>query len=269
MAAGDTSARVAFASSDGDLQQLTGDLNTMIERLVGLAAAQDRFVANAAHELRTPLTALRIELEHALKSAHDLDDAQTAMRGALDSGRRLSKLADELLVVARARAAKRTQGEICGVRECVDDAVNYVRSIAEARQVRIELAPMTTVLVWGERAGISRIVRNLLENAVRHSPSGERVRVVSELDGDTLRLAIEDHGGGVDPRDHARVFEPFERLERDDAGAGLGLSIARSLAHAFGGDVEIDAKYTEGARFVLRLRVQSASRAPAGEATAA
>lgn len=263
VAAGDATARVAFASSDTDLEQLASDLNTMIDQLVGLAAAQDRFVAHAAHELRTPLTALRIELEHALKTARDPDEFQNAMRGALDSGRRLSTLADELLVVARARASKRSQTAVVGVRECIDHAIVDVRPLADSREIRIEVEPLGTVLALGERNGVARILRNLLENAVRYTPRGSTVRVSTIVEPARVRVCVRDQGAGIDPAECERAFEPFERLERDDEhqGAGLGLSIARSLARAFGGDVVIDTSYVGGASVEMVLPLREAAAA--------
>ena len=90
VASGDTSARVAFESPNHELRQLADDLNAMIERLVGLNTIQERFIAHAAHELRTPLTSLKIEIEHALRSGGDRSDYESALRGALESTRRLA-----------------------------------------------------------------------------------------------------------------------------------------------------------------------------------
>lgn len=266
VAAGDASARVAFASSDADLKQLADDLNSMIDRLVGLAAAQDRFVAHAAHELRTPLTALRIELEHALKTAREPEEYEVAVRGALDSGRRLSTLADELLVVARARAAGGVKDSLAGLNDCIDAAVVDVQPLAATRSVRIRTVAEHGLLVDGEQRSISRVLRNLLENAVRFSPAGSEVSIESRIQRDTVEVRVHDRGPGVPVAEAERIFEPFERLARDDhhQGAGLGLSIARSLARSLGGEVTLDPpRPGEGATFVVRLaiRLQSSDAA--------
>lgn len=265
VAAGDASARVAFSSSDADLKGLADDLNSMIDRLVGLAAAQDRFVAHAAHELRTPLTSLRIELEHALKTAREPLEYEVAVRGALDSGRKLSNLADELLVVARARA-NRTRGDaMIDLATCVRDAESDVAPVASARGITIRVLPIDVVLVEGEARSVTRVVRNLLENAVRFSPDQSEIRIETDVRGGSVQVRVIDHGPGVPPDDAERIFEPFERLARDEAhqGAGLGLSIARSLARSLGGDVSMQPSGGDGAVFVIELRTVRALAQPA------
>ncbi|WP_394828975.1 ATP-binding protein [Pendulispora albinea] len=254
VADGDISARVAFPSSDDDLKPLADDINSMIDRLVGLAATQDRFVAHAAHELRTPLTSLRIELEHALRTARDRDEYEGAMRGALDSARKLSVLVEDLLVVARAKGSGSAGKEVALLEDCFGDAVADVGPFARTREVRIEVVPVA-VNVRAERRSLARVLRNLLENAVRFSPSGGTVRVDAELRSEDVRIVVSDEGPGIARADRERMFEPFERADgdADHPGAGLGLSIARSLARSFRGDVTIEDG--PGGRVVVHLPV--------------
>lgn len=258
VASGDTSARVAFRSSDKDLRQLAGDLNAMIERLVGLNAMQDRFIAHAAHELRTPLTSLRIELEHVLRTGGDRDDYATAVKGALDSARRLSDLAEDLLQLARVKRA--ADGAEIDVAEPLADAIADVAPVGRARDVFI-VKDAVQGRVLGDRRGLSRLLRNVLENAVRFSPRTGRVRIALEGDEGALEIAVTDDGPGVEVDDVERIFEPFARgsRNRDPEGTGLGLTIARELARSYGGDVSVSPG--AGGRFLVRLR-----RAPGAEA---
>ncbi|MBX3197579.1 MAG: HAMP domain-containing histidine kinase [Labilithrix sp.] len=258
VASGDTSARVAFRSSDRDLRQLAGDLNAMIERLVGLNAMQDRFISHAAHELRTPLTSLRIELEHALRTGGDRSEYEDALRGALDSSRRLSHLAEDLLQLARVKAA--TESSSVDIAEPLADAVADVAPVGRLRDVFIVKEAISGV-VLGDRRGLARLLRNVLENAVRFSPREGRVRVVIEPSDEGLEISVNDDGPGLDVDDVERVFEPFARGARnqDPEGTGLGLTIARELARSYGGDVRVSPG--PGGRFVIQLR--SARRASA------
>lgn len=258
VASGDTSARVSFRSSDRDLRQLAGDLNAMIERLVGLNATQDRFIAHAAHELRTPLTSLRIELEHALRSSVDRSDYEAAVKGALDSARRLSDLAEDLLQLARVKAT--TSGALVDVAEPLSDALADVAPVGRARDVFIVKGPVQGV-VLGDRRGLSRLLRNVLENAVRFSPPTGRVHITAEDEGETLAIAVADDGPGIAADDVERVFEPFARASRNQSpeGTGLGLTIARELARSYGGDVRVAPG--GGGRFVVQLRRSLAARA--------
>jgi two-component system, OmpR family, sensor kinase len=256
VARGDTSARVAFHSSNRELRQLADDLNSMIDRLVGLNAIQDRFISHAAHELRTPVTALRIELEHALRHGADRSDYEMAVRGALESTRRLTDLADDLLQLARVKAAP-TDAEV-GIEDALADAISDVAPLGRSRDVGIRSEPITG-LVRGERRGLARIFRNVLENAVRFSPPSGRVRVFSEAKERKLTIIFQDEGPGIGVDDVERVFEPFARVERNDAteGTGLGLTIARELARSYGGDVRVVPG--EGGCLIVELRRAEAS----------
>jgi two-component system OmpR family sensor kinase len=258
VAAGDLSARVEIRNVGSDLARLSVDLNVMIERLTGLLGTQDRFVTNAAHELRTPLTAMRIELQHALKMSNDPERLASAMRGALDSAARLGSLTDDLLVLARARAAP-TNGA-ANLDSCIDEALRVVRPLADAREVGVEVR-RDAVTVRGEERALARLMRNLLENAVRFSPSNAKV-IVSVVHEDAgVRVSIVDDGPGVDAAEVERIFEPFARgLHRlDSEGTGLGLSISRQLAQAVGGDVT--AEPGPGGCFIVRLHAVTAEPA--------
>lgn len=262
VATGDTSARVSFLSSDADLRQLAGDLNAMIERLVGLLAVQERFIAHAAHELRTPLTSLRIELELALRSARDRDDFEAAVRGALESAKRLTDLAEDLLQLARVKATP--SEEVTALEVALTDAIADVAPVGRTRDVFIVAEPLAAT-VAGDRRGLARLFRNLLENAVRFSPPCTRVEVEGRVEDGRVLVSICDRGPGIEAGHEERIFEPFARAGAEDhaaGGTGLGLSIARGLARAFGGDVSVEAG--QGGRFVVELRrVDRARAAPA------
>lgn len=257
VASGDTSARVAFRSTNPDLQQLADDLNAMIERLVGLVAAQERFIAHAAHELRTPLTSLRIELELALRRGATPTDYEEALRGALESSRRLSSLAEDLLELARVKASTSARDRIA-VEDALADAIADVAPLGRSRNVLIVVDPFGG-RVTGDRSGIARLLRNILENAVRFSPDEGSVRVSGVRTVSTIELTVVDDGPGIEPAEEERIFEPFTHGARgkEPNGTGLGLSIARELARSYGGDVRAEVG-AGGGRFVVTLPTQSA-----------
>jgi two-component system, OmpR family, sensor kinase len=252
VASGDTSARIAFRSSDADLRQLATDLNKMIEQLTSLLSAQERFISHAAHELRTPLTSLRIEVEHALRTRGDRGDYESALEGALESTRRLTDLAEDLLQLARLKAEP--SEEFAPLEEPLDDAIADVAPLGRLREVLIvsESLPAT---VRGDRRGLARLLRNVLENAVRFSPRGGRVGVKSRIDHERILISVTDEGPGIVRGEEERIFEPFARGGRSDGpeGTGLGLSIARGLARSFGGDVAVERG--DGGRFVIELQI--------------
>jgi two-component system OmpR family sensor kinase len=282
VASGDTTARVAFRSSDADLRQLATDVNAMIEQLVGLLSVQERFIAHAAHELRTPLTSLRIELEHALRNGVDKHDYESALRGALDSARRLSDLAEDLLQLARLKAEHIDAEDFTALEDALADAVADVAPVGRLRDVFIITEPVSA-LVHADRRGLARLFRNILENAVRFSPRGGRVRVETRVEEDRVVIGVADEGVGIKPDDEERIFEAFTRgglirgpraarsggvhdhnqNARDDdggpGGSGLGLAIARGLARGFGGDVTAKHCGSGGGHFSIVLNRRRSS----------
>ncbi|MDC0746049.1 sensor histidine kinase [Polyangium mundeleinium] len=256
VAAGDLSARVATRTGDAEIAQLGRDINEMIARLDVLVASQHRFIAQAAHEMRSPLTTLYGELSHALRKPRDADTYRRAIEEALEAARRLKLMTDDLLALARLGADVGDPSEPVDVLERARAAAEAVAWEARERDTQIDVRgePAT---VLGHSRNLERLLRNLIENAVRHSPKGGRVEVVVEPRGDAIEAAVSDEGPGIPEAERVRVFEPFYRGVRERAGdmpgAGLGLPIARQIAQAHGGDVLFDATRTKGSRFVVRL----------------
>jgi two-component system heavy metal sensor histidine kinase CusS len=256
VADGDLDLRVRSQSADPDVLQLANSVDTMIERLSQLVASQKRFVAHAAHELRTPLTVVHGQLDLALRRRRTAAEYRVAIREALDSTKYLRRLAEELLILARAGNGKAGVLEPTPIDQVVRDAAGLVDEEAKAASVIVDVS-MAKDVVLGRPADLVRMLRNLLENAIRHAPSNSHVVVEAVRDADIVEIGIRDFGPGVPDEDRERVFDPFFRgaieRARDIAGAGLGLPIAREIAHAHGGDIELDPATLPGARFVVRL----------------
>lgn len=269
----DAIARVARAVAEGRLdarvggggwqstetRTLASDLDHMIDRLGELVAAQRRFVSHAAHELRSPLTTLRGELQLALRRPREAAEYRQTIEDALREVEALTLLAQDLLTLARVEAEGAAR-QSTPIEEAVQDALRMARGLAAARGVvlRPELADASPLpRVMGSRSEIARALRNLVDNAVTHSPEGGTVTITLGRDGDHVRIAVTDEGAGISPADAPHVFAPFYRGSKDqsgdDAGAGLGLSIARGIARRCGGDVTLDDGHVDGARLVLVL----------------
>jgi two-component system heavy metal sensor histidine kinase CusS len=256
VADGDLSARVSEASSDQEMLQLARDVNHMIEQLSALLSAQKDFIAHAAHELRSPLTVLYGELSHALRRPREAEGYRLAIEEALESARRLKVLAEDLLTLARVGDTSDETSADLPARHIIEESARSIAGEAAAREVHLRVEG-DSPRVRGRRRDLERLFRNLLENAVRHSPRGGVVEAtVAERDGGIL-VTVADDGPGVTESDRSRIFEPFYRGAREAAeappGAGLGLAIARKIARSHGGDVTLDPSRPQGARFVVRL----------------
>jgi len=256
VAAGDLSARVASTSSDTEMVQLGRDIDEMISRLAILVETQQRFIASASHELRSPLTTLLGELSLALRAQRDAAAYRSAIEESLHAARRLKALAEDLLALARAGASQlpRERVELADV---VRATVASLRATAEEVGVTLE-TECDGAAIEGHAGDLERLVRNLTENAVRHSGRGGHVRITTRAGSTETTLTVADDGPGVPEDAREKIFEPFFRLtsqRNGHAGTGLGLAIGRSIARAHGGDLWVDdaSPGTPGARFVVRL----------------
>lgn len=259
VAGGQLDARVgARARGSVETRLLAVRLDQMIARLGELVTAQRDFISSAAHELRSPLTSLRGELELALRRERTAPEYKGTIERALADVVNLVTLAEDLLAIARSeRRARGAATEPTRVADLVEEATRMARGNAGAKHVEIATAiepgDVTIAALPGEAA---RALRNLLDNAITHSPVGGAVLVRAAARDAVVEIAVEDAGGGVRPEDVPLLFTPFWRGDGErasESGAGLGLALAREIARAEGGDVTYDGSFAPGARFVLSL----------------
>lgn len=243
--------RVPEPPTGDEIARLAATMNAMLDRLEESTLRQRRFIADASHELRSPIARLRTELEVALASP-DIAEPRATLERLHKEAVSLQRVVSDLLHLARADA-----GLVGGRREGVDldDLV-----LRETRRLRAEghhvvIDDLSAAHVVGDAGQLGRMVRNLLENAVRHADHSVDVSL-DEVDG-LARLTVADDGPGIPPDERERVFERFARLDaaRSDAdgGTGLGLAIVAEIVQAHGGRVRVDAAAGGGARFTVSL----------------
>ncbi|MBM3521716.1 MAG: HAMP domain-containing histidine kinase [Alphaproteobacteria bacterium] len=254
VARGDLTARSGIQSKDPEVAQLSRDIDEMIERLAELVNAQQRFIAHAAHELRSPLAALSGELQQALRKERDAEGYKRAIQSALVAARRLTLLAEDLLTLARLRADSVPAYDTVDVARVIELAIAPVEPLAAAHGVEI-VRRAEPARIPDRNGDTSRLVRNLLENAIRFSPRGGCVRVEAVAEDSFARITVTDQGPGVAAAERQHIFTAFFRGAGSIGthGAGLGLGIAREIARSYGGDVKLEVAAKEGARFVISL----------------
>jgi two-component system, OmpR family, sensor kinase len=232
--------RLPVSPAGDELARLGETLNEMLERLEQALERERRFVDDASHELRTPLANLKAELDLALRRSRTATELEAALRSASEETDRLARLADDLLVLARAdRGRLPVRREPVEVATLVSEAVEPFARRAGERGVAIEVLVSEELRADIDELRIRQAVGNLLDNALRHTPAGGRVTVEAGRRNGDLRLEVRDTGEGFPPGSVPGVFEAFARPDaarsRSDGGAGLGLTIVRAVAEAHGG----------------------------------
>ncbi|MEO8602348.1 MAG: ATP-binding protein [bacterium] len=238
---GDLAARVPIDNRDDEVGRMVVGLNRMLDRLAHAVGEMQRFTADAAHELRTPLAVLRTGLEVTLAHPRSADEYRAALCDALDESERLTQLAEDLLTLARQESADASRrSETVDVREMVHELVDAWEGQAATRQISLVAETGSALPARGSAADLYRLFGNLLDNALRHSPAAARVAVRAEIADDRIHVSVSDTGPGIAADEIERVFERFYRARAaGGTGSGLGLSIARAVARAHGGDLRL------------------------------
>jgi two-component system OmpR family sensor kinase len=235
--------RLAVPETGDELTRLGQSLNRMLGRFEEAVERERRFVRDASHELRTPLANLKAELDLALGRARTPDELVMALRSAAEETDRLSRLAEDLLVLARSDGGgPPLRRERLDVGRLVQREVRTFSS--RAATLGVSLVPVVEDGPGAEldAARIRQAVGNLVDNALRHTRAGGRVVVEVAYGDQAVTIAVADSGDGFAPAFLDRAFDPFSRSDdartRTNGGAGLGLTIVRAVAEAHGGSVE-------------------------------
>jgi signal transduction histidine kinase len=255
--------RIPLHRPKDELRELGETFNALLDRLGAAFTSQQRFVANAAHELRTPLAIQRATIQIGLGEFPVEEAELTAVRDELlAANRRHEQLIDGLLLLARGEGGLEHR-EPVDLAEVTEDAASPLA--AQARERSVELVVRTEpATVDGDRVLLGQLVTNLVQNAIRYNRPGGLI----EVHATEAELTVTNTGPEIPPDAVDGLFEPFRRLHRDRtgsaSGAGLGLSIVRSIVTAHGGVVSAEANPVGGGLTVrVRLPERSRSGSPA------
>jgi two-component system OmpR family sensor kinase len=246
-----------------ELSALALVVNSLLERLEQSFAQQRRFMADASHELRTPVAVLRTEadvtLSRANRSEAEYRESVAVMR---DSAQRLGRIVDDLFLLARADAGHLPlRREALYLEEIVDESARAVRALAQERSVRIDLLPLEDSPFNGDADLLGRVLLNLLDNAIKHSPVGATVTLSLTRCGHEYHISVADVGPGIPADAQTQIFERFFRADKtrsregagETSGAGLGLAIGRWIAEAHDGRLELVRSDARGTEFCVAL----------------
>ena len=251
------SERLPVVQTGDELERLSISLNHMISRLEGSIESSKQFVADASHELRTPLTVLRGELEALAQDAQLRSQTRESLGSMLEEVDRLTEVVEGLLALSRLDAGEsRAQWVRFDLGELAASTADQMSLLAEDKNITLACESAADVIVEGDQARMKQVIVNLLDNAIKYTPNGGKVRLkIAREDTDAL-LEIADDGIGIPQQALPHVFKRFYRVDgsrsREQGGAGLGLSIVESICSAHGAQVEVTSTLGKGSRFCIR-----------------
>lgn len=239
--AGDLRQRMPVDGSDSEFDRVARTLNQMLDRIGALLDNLRQVSSDVAHDLRTPLTRLHNRL-HEARTASGEAERQAAIDAATAESQELLDLFAALLRISEVEAgALRAGFRDLSLSDLADDLVESYRPDAEESGHRLTSQVEPGILVHGDRRLLRQLIANLLDNALRHTPSGTMVGLTLSQRQEGIHLTIEDNGPGVSPDESSRLFERFSRTERSRStdGHGLGLALVAAVARIHGGEAAI------------------------------
>ena len=239
---------ISLAGVPRELHPVLDRLNALFARIGASMEQERRFTADAAHELRTPLAAMRTHAQVALASRAE-GEREAALNNVIVATDRATHLLEQLLMLARLDSAASAKGfDSCELRGLAIDAVARAAPAAMAKDIELELQEGGAAVVRGQPTLLTVLMRNLIDNAVRYSPRGGRVRVAVTSDSHGAAFEVADSGPGIPAAERQRVLDRFYRIiGSGETGSGLGLSIVARIAELHGAALELADNVDESA----------------------
>ena len=267
----DLSRRLNLPGHD-ELAQLASTFDEMLARLQAAFERQRRFLADASHELRTPLTVMNLEVGRVLSGHRTSTEYQHALQIVDAESTRMARLVNELMSLARMDAGQAVlEFEDLDFSDVTVEAVERMSPLAEQQNIILEMGEMPELCICGDRQYLVQMISNLIENGIKYSGSGQKVRIENRLihnnNQDFVSLRVSDTGPGIAPDHLSHIFDRFYRIDearsRDTdedssspTGSGLGLSIVAWIVQVHGGEIQVTSKENEGTLFEVTLPIK-------------
>ncbi|WP_428308470.1 ATP-binding protein [Lacipirellula sp.] len=254
--------RLGLPSASSEIQRLSDVFNRMLGRLQSSFDQQVRFTADASHELRTPVTVILTQADHTLSRPRSNEEYAEALAACLRAARRMKRLVDDLLLLARADAGRlNSSHEACDLAEVAASTLDMLAPLAGNRNVRIQ-SQLQPTPIHGDAAQLSQVIANLVTNAIDHSPANSGVFVSVYPHREHALLTVADAGSGISVEDQPRLFERFYQADKSRSrqlgqGAGLGLSIVAEIVSLHSGSVDFSSASDRGTTFTVELPLRT------------
>ncbi len=249
--------RVPVGTRGDEIDQLAATFNQMLGRIQNLVTEIKEMSDNIAHDLKSPITRIRGMAEVTLTTGKGIEEYENMAAGTVEECDRLLDMINTMLMITKTESGVHPLDcRQVDMPRLVRDACELMETVAEDKGLRLACETPETFSLVGDPRMIQRILANLLDNAIKYTPSGGSVGVsLSAIDGGEALVTVQDTGMGIPPDDLPHIFERFYRCDqsRSEPGTGLGLSLARALARAHQGDITVTSTLGQGSTFTLTL----------------
>ena len=248
--------RVPVKQNRDEIDRLAASFNTMVDRVQDLIGQMREITENIAHDLRSPITRMRGMAEMTL-TGHDDDEEQAALAGTIiEECDRLLGLINAMLDISEAESGlAKFDAKPVDIALLLRDVCDLFQPLAENRDIAVTVEIPESIMVPGDPRRLQRVFSNLIDNALKYTPTGGSVRISAQMMGHHVEVVIADSGQGIKEEDLPHIFDRFFRGERSRStpGNGLGLSLARAFVLIHGGAIKATSAYGEGSQFTVML----------------
>jgi heavy metal sensor kinase len=248
--------KIAIPDTNDEIRQLAETFDGVLARLDKAFNSQRQFVEDLSHELKTPLTIMKGEFEVLLKNGRTAEEYVATLKSGLEEIDKLTALVENLLMIARLEsheiAPEITAVDISAlIRKIADD----MKVLADQKEIDLRLSVPDGIVLSGDAKGLKRLFANLLDNAIKYTPSRGKISVYASREEPYARITVADTGNGIPPEELSHIFDRFYRVDksRSSGGFGLGLSIARSIAEMHKGMISVTSHPDQGSVFTVKL----------------
>ncbi len=256
---GDLSKRIEMKNTEDEVGRLATTFNEMLDKLEDAFSKERQFTSDASHELRTPVTIISATAEEALSGNKSIEEYKSSLRTILRESKQMAHLISQLLMLSKADdKSYRLELEDVDISEMIEGVIEEFTEIAKRKDVRIEFEGIKGIKIKADQSLTTRMLINLLDNAVKYNRDGGWVKISLNEVGNALVLRIEDSGIGMSREDMLHIFDRFYRADRarGRGGIGLGLSIVKWIADVHGWEINVNSTLGKGTSFEVRFNLK-------------